>query len=382
MSKTVSSASEDIEAFRPHLQRFLRVEMAPLAKKWRSQKALDSDIWPTLGKFGMLLPSIPTRYGGLGKSFALDAAIIEDVEKIVPELTHGVMAQNAIVPHYILRYASQALIRDWLPRLARGELVAAIAISEPSAGSDMRALQMRATRRGNRFVLNGQKTFVTNGNAATLLVVAAKLELADGVDGVSLFVVETDKCAGVQRGNNLEKIGLHASGASELFFDNVAVSEDCLLGGLGGQGMQQMREQLPQERVAIAVSAVASMERAIEIAIKYSKERVVFGKPVFDFQANSFTLAEAKTKAFIARIFVDWCVERLTSGKLDEVAACMAKWWSTDTQVSIIDACLQIHGGYGYMDEYEISRMFIDARAQKIYGGTNEIMKHVIARSL
>ena len=321
-------------------------------------------------------------YGGLGKTFAFDAAIIEDVEKIVPELTHGVMVQNAIIAHYILRYASEARKQDWLPRLARGELIAAIAISEPAAGSDMRALKMRATRRGGQFVLNGQKTFVTNGNVANLLVVAAQAETNNGADGVSLFVVETNKCTGFQRGNNLDKLGLHASGASELFFDDVAVSADCLLGGLPGQGMRQMTEQLPQERVAIAVSAVASMERAIELTVKYSKDRVVFGKPVFDFQTNGFTLAEAKTKAFIARIFVGWCVERLALGKLDVVAACMAKWWSTETQVDIADACLQIHGGYGYMEEYDISRIFIDARAQKIYGGTNEIMKHVIARSL
>lgn len=381
MSNTSSSTSEDIEAFRPHLQRFLTSEMAPRAAKWRRQKSLDPDIWPILGQFGMLLPSIPSRYGGLDKTFAFDAAIIEDVEKLVPELTHGVMVQNAIIPHYILRYASEARKQDWLPRLARGELIAAIAISEPSAGSDMRALQMRARRQGAQFVLNGQKTFVTNGNTANLLVVAAKTEIADGPSGLSLFVVETEKCDGFQRGSNLEKIGLHASGASELFFDDVALSEDCLL-GLPGQGMRQMTEQLPQERVAIAVSAVASMERAIELTVKYSKDRVAFGKPVFDFQANSFALAEAKTKAFIARIFVDWCVERLALGKLDVVAACMAKWWSTETQVNIVDACLQIHGGYGYMDEYDISRMFIDARAQKIYGGTNEIMKHVIARSL
>lgn len=371
----------DIEAFRPHLQRFLSEKIAPQAAKWRQQKSLDRDVWRLLGEFGILLPSIPEEYGGQGKTFAFDAVIIEEVEKIVPELTHGIMGHNAINPHYILRYGSEAQKKRWLPRLAKGELTSAIAISEPAAGSDMRSIQMRARASGRNYILNGQKTFVTNGNIADLIIVAAKTDVG-GENSVSLFIFDATSAAGFKRGRNLEKMGLHASGASELFFDNVVVDGDCLLGSTLGLGIKQMTDQLPQERLAIAVSAVASMERAISITLRYAKDRTAFGRPIIEFQANGFTLAEVKTEAFIARVFINWCIDRLVLGELDVVSACMAKWWSTETQMRVVDACLQMHGGYGYMDEYEISRMFTGARAQKIYGGSNEIMKHVIAKSL
>ena len=382
MNQRSTVTNEEVEAFRPHLQRFLTKELAPQAEEWRRRRSVDREVWPLLGRFGMLLPSIPEKYGGLGKSFAFDAAIIEDVEKIVPELNAGIIGHNAIVAHYILRYAAEPLKKQWLPKMAAGELIGAIAMTEPGAGSDLRAMGMRAKDRDGKFVLNGQKTFITNGHIANLVVVAAKADRSDDPNSLSLFVVETERCEGFKRGRNLKKMGLHASGASELFFEDAVIEADCLLGERTGLGLQQMMAQLPQERLALSVAAVAAMEHAVEITVKYAKDRVVFGRPVLDFQANGFSLAEAKTKACIARVFIDWCVDRLVAGELDTVTASMAKWWSTDTQMNVIDACLQLHGGYGYMDEYDISRMFTDARAQTILGGTNEIMKHVIARSL
>ena len=382
MTRQSTELDEDIEAFRPHFRHFLKNEFTPHAHEWRRRKSVDPEVWPKLGRFGVLLPSIPEKYGGLGKSFAFDAAIIEDVEKIVPELTAGIVAQNTIVPHYLLRYASEAQKQRWLPRRAAGELISAIAITEPAAGSDLRAIGMRAERHGDRFVLNGQKTFITNGNIANLVLVAAKTNPSESSGDISMFVVETDNCAGFKRGRNLDKMGLHASGVSELFFADAAVDAECLLGGVAGQGLRQLMEQLPRERLVIAVVAVAAMEQAIDITVRYAKDRIVFGRPVLDFQANGFSLAEAKTQAVIARVFVDWCVERLVAGEFDAVTASMAKLWTTETQMSVIDTCLQLHGGNGYMDEYDISRMYTAARAQKIFGGTNEIMKHVIARSL
>lgn len=382
MNYRSSWVDEDIAAFRPHLRRFLTQELAPRAAAWRKQKAVDRDAWTALGRFGALLASVPPQYGGLGKSFAYEAAIIEDIEKLVPELTAGISAHNAIVSHYLLKYGSEAQRLRWLPRMASGELIGAIAMTEPQAGSDLQALSMRARRSGGNYVISGQKTFVTNGRMANLLVVAAKTDSSKGAKGISLFVVETDACAGFKRGPVLDKIGLHAAGTCEMFFEDVVLAAENLLGDQEGLGFQQMMEQLPQERLTLAIGAVAAMERAIEITTAYTKERKAFGKAILDFQAPSFTMAEVNTTAVIARIFVDWCIERLTAGALDTTTACMAKWWTTDKQVETIDACLQLHGGYGYMEEYPIARMYVDARAQKIYGGTNEIMKLLIARSL
>ncbi|WP_375783642.1 acyl-CoA dehydrogenase family protein [Bradyrhizobium sp. Pha-3] len=373
--------TEELDTFRDQFRKFLAKDLAPHAEKWREQKLVDRSAWRALGEMGALLPSVPEAYGGLGATFAYDAAVLDDLESTVPELTTGVSVHSAIVAHYIVNYGSEEQKKRWLPKMASGEMVGAIAMTEPGTGSDLQAVKTTAKKLGNSYVINGQKTFITNGQAADLVIVVARTG-APGAKGISLIVVETAGAEGYRRGRNLDKIGLHASDTSELFFDNVTVPPENLLGNEEGNGFVQLMQQLPQERLSLAVGAVASMERAVRITAEYTKARTAFGKPLIEFQNTAFTLAERKTEAMIARVFVDWCVERLVAGDLDTVTASMAKWWCSQKQVETADECLQLHGGYGYMQEYPISRMFIDSRIQKIYGGTNEIMKVLIARSL
>lgn len=374
--------TDEIAAFREAFRRFLGTEIAPHGERYRAQKMVDRAAWRKLGEMGALLPSVPEAYGGLGGSYAHEAAIIEDLESVAPELTAGVSVHSPIVAHYILRYGSEEQKRRWLPRMASGEMVGAIALTEPGGGSDLQAVRTSATRRGNTYVLNGSKTFITNGQLADLIIVAAKTDPGAGAKGISLVVLEAEGADGFRRGRNLDKIGLHASDTSELFFDDAVIPPENLLGSEEGRGFYQMMEQLPQERLTLAVSAVAAMERALDLTVAYTKDRRAFGKPIAEFQNTAFTLAERKTEAAIARVFVDNCIERLVAGRLDPVTASMAKWWCSQKQVETTDACLQLHGGYGFMQEYPIGRMFVDARVQKIYGGTNEIMKMLIARSL
>ncbi|WP_050627055.1 acyl-CoA dehydrogenase family protein [Bradyrhizobium viridifuturi] len=373
--------TEELDTFRDQFRKFLAKDLAPHAETWRARKLVDRSAWRALGEMGALLPSVPEAYGGLGATFAYDAAVLDDLESTVPELTTGVSVHSAIVAHYILNYGSEEQKQRWLPKMASGEMVGAIAMTEPGTGSDLQAVKTTAKKQGNSYVINGQKTFITNGQAADLVIVVARTG-APGAKGISLIVVETAGAEGYRRGRNLDKIGLHASDTSELFFDNVTVPPENLLGNEEGNGFVQLMQQLPQERLSLAIGAVASMERAVKITAEYTKERTAFGKPLIEFQNTAFTLAERKTEAMIARVFVDWCVERLVAGDLDTVTASMAKWWCSQKQVETADECLQLHGGYGYMQEYPISRMFIDSRIQKIYGGTNEIMKVLIARSL
>ncbi len=373
--------TEELDTFRDQFRKFLAKDLAPYAERWREQKMVDRSAWRALGEMGALLPSVPEAYGGLGTTFAYDAAVLEDIESTVPEVTTGVSVHSAIVAHYILNYGSEEQKKRWLPKMASGEMVGAIAMTEPGTGSDLQAVKTTAKKQGNAYVINGQKTFITNGQVADLVIVVARTGGA-GSKGISLLVVETAGAEGYRRGRNLDKIGLHASDTSELFFDNVTVPPENLLGNEEGNGFVQLMQQLPQERLSLAIGAVASMERAVKITADYVKQRTAFGKPLLEFQNTAFKLAERKTEAMIARVFVDWCVERLVAGDLDTVTASMAKWWCSQKQVETADECLQLYGGYGYMQEYPISRMFIDSRIQKIYGGTNEIMKVLIARSL
>ncbi|MEP6840543.1 MAG: acyl-CoA dehydrogenase family protein [Bradyrhizobium sp.] len=373
--------TEELDVFRDQFRKFLAKDLAPHAETWRDQKMVDRSAWRALGEMGALLPSVPEAYGGLGASFAYDAAVLEDIESVVPEVTTGVSVHSCIVAHYILNYGSEEQKLRWLPKMASGEFIGAIAMTEPGTGSDLQAVRTTAQKQGNGYVINGQKTFITNGQAADLVIVVARTG-GTGAKGLSLVVVETAGNEGFRRGRNLDKIGLHASDTSELFFDNAFAPADNLLGGEEGNGFVQLMQQLPQERLSLAVGAVASMERAVRLTTEYTKERKAFGKPLLEFQNTAFKLAERKTEAMIARVFVDWCVEQLVAGELDTVTASMAKWWCSQKQVETADECLQLHGGYGYMEEYPIARMFVDARIQKIYGGTNEIMKLLIARSL
>jgi acyl-CoA dehydrogenase len=373
--------TEELDAFRDQFRKFLAKDLAPHAEKWRHQKMVDRSAWRSLGEMGALLTRVPETYGGLGATFAYEAAVFEDIESVVPEALSGVGVSSGIVAQYILNYGSEEQKRRWLPGMARGELIGAIAMTEPGTGSDLQSVRTTARRQGNRYVINGQKTFITNGQTADLIIIVARTG-GPGAKGLSLIVLETQGSDGFRRGRNLDKIGLHASDTSELFFEDAVAPPENLLGGEEGQGFVQLMQQLPQERLIIAVGAVASMERAIRLTADYTKERKAFGQPIIDFQNTAFKLAERKTEAMIARVFVDWCIERLIAGDLDAVTASMAKWWCAEKQVETADECLQLHGGYGYMQEYPISRMFVDARIQKIYGGTNEIMKLLIARSL
>ena len=373
--------TEELDVFRDQFRRFLARDLAPHAERWRKQKMVDRSAWRALGEMGALLPSVPEAYGGLGATFAYDAAVIEDLESVVSEVTGGVSVHSCIVAHYILSYGSEEQKRRWLPKMATGEFIGAIAMTEPGTGSDLQGVRTTARKQGNNYVINGQKTFITNGQAADLIIAVVRTG-GPGAKGLSLIVVEAEGNEGFRRGRNLDKIGLHASDTSELFFDDAVVPPENLLGGEEGKGFAQLMQQLPQERLTLAVGAVAAMERAIKLTTDYTKERTAFGQPIIEFQNTGFKLAERKTEAMIARVFVDWCVERLIAGELDTVTASMAKWWCSQKQVETADECLQLHGGYGYMQEYPISRMFVDARIQKIYGGTNEIMKLLISRSL
>jgi acyl-CoA dehydrogenase len=381
MTRQSAWVNPELSAFRDQFRRFLASDLAPRAEGWRKAKMVDRAAWRALGEMGALLPSVPEAYGGIGGTFAHEAAVAEDIVALVPELGTGVSVHSAIVAHYILNYGSHEQKLRWLPKMARGEFIGAIAMTEPGAGSDLQALRTTARKAGNSYVLNGQKTFITNGYAADLVIVVARTGEAGG-KGLSLFVVETAECEGFRRGRNLDKIGLHASDTAELFFEDARVPPENLLGGQEGQGFVQLMQQLPQERLILAVGAVASMEHAVAITVDYAKQRQAFGKPIIEFQNSAFKLAEHKSEALIARVFVDWCIERHIAGDLDTVTASMAKYWCTDRQVETIDDCLQLHGGYGYMAEYPIARMFVDSRIQKIYGGSNEIMKMIIARSL
>jgi acyl-CoA dehydrogenase len=371
----------DLSAFRDQFRRFLIADMAPKAESWRRAKMVERDAWRALGRMGALLPSVPEIYGGGGGTFAFEAAVIEDIATLVPEMATGVSVHSAIVAHYILNYGSHEQKLRWLPKMASGEFIGAIAMTEPGAGSDLQAVRTSAKKVGNSYRLNGQKTFITNGHAADLVIVVARTGEA-GAKGLSLLVLETAGCDGFRRGRSLDKIGLHASDTAELFFEDAIVPPENLLGGEEGRGFAQLMQQLPQERLALALASVAAMESAIALTVDYTKQRKAFGKSLFEFQNTAFKLAERKTEATIARVFVDHCVMQLISGELDAVTASMAKYWCSDKQAETADECLQLHGGYGYMEEYPIARMFVDARIQKIYGGANEIMKVIIARSL
>ena len=374
--------TEELDTFRDQFRKFLAKDLAPHAEKWRSQKMVDRSAWRALGEMGALLPSVPEAYGGLGATFAYDAAVLEDIESTVPEVTTGVSVHSAIVAHYILNYGSEEQKKRWLPKMASGEMVGAIAMTEPGTGSDLQAVKTSARKSGNQYVINGSKTFITNGQTANLVIVVSKTDPAQGAKGTSLIVVETDEAEGFERGRNLHKIGLEAADTSELFFNDVKVPTANLIGTEEGRGFYQLMDQLPQERLIIAVHSIAMIERALAVTIDYVKERKTFGRPIIDNQAVKFKLAECKTEATVARIFVNHCIEQHLQRKLDAATASMAKYWITDLQGKIIDECLQLHGGYGYMDEYPIARMYKDARVARIFGGANEIMKILIARTL
>jgi acyl-CoA dehydrogenase len=372
---------DELELLRETAARFFAAEAVPHEARWEHQQHVDRDFWRKAGAAGLLCASIPQAYGGGGGDFRHEAVIYEEQTRaLVASFGNGV--HSGIVAHYILAYGTPEQKRRWLPQLATGELVGAIAMSEPGAGSDLQGIRTRAVARGDELVVHGGKTFITNGHLADLIVLVAKTDPALGAKGISLVVVETRDLAGFRRGRILDKIGMHGQDTAELFFDDARVPVANILGGVAAQGFVQLMQQLPQERLIIAVQAVAGLERAIELTIDYVKGRKAFGQHLIEMQNTRFRLAECATEARIARVFVDDCIARHLDGKLDTSTASMAKWWCTQKQCDIVDECLQLHGGYGYMREYPISRLWVDARVQKIYGGSNEFMKELIARSL
>lgn len=374
-----SSWSADLTDFRELARSFCQKELVPHQQRWSEQKQVDRELWSKAGEVGLLALSIPEEYGGGGGTFAHEAVLYEEQTR-AGDSAWGVAVHNGIVAHYLLNYASEEKKNEWLPRLASGEMVGAVAMTEPGAGSDLQGITTRAVRDGDSYVINGAKTFITNGALADLVVVVAKTDPDAGAHGVSLIVVEGDT-PGFRRGRVLDKIGLKGQDTAELFFDDVRVPAGNLLGE-EGQGFVQLMQQLPQERLIIAVTAVAGMETMIDETIAYTKERTAFGRSVFSFQNTRFTLADAATEAAVARAFLDQCLERHLRGELDVQGAAMVKLWTTERVGKIADACLQLFGGYGYMTEYPIARAWADVRISRIFGGTSEIMKEIISRGL
>ncbi|MBP1605471.1 MAG: acyl-CoA dehydrogenase [Acidobacteria bacterium] len=373
--------NDDLAIFRKSVRQFLRAEFLPHEDRWRAQHHIDREAWLKAGQAGFLLADVPEEYGGGGGTFAYTAVVLEELG-YAPVTSFGCSVQE-IVAHYVLAYGSETQRRAWLPRMAAGEMVGAIGMTEPGAGSDLQGIKTTARREGDHYVIDGSKTFITNGWHADLICLAVKTDPAQrGARAISLIMVETKDLAGYRVGRTLEKIGQHGQDTCELFFDGVRVPAANLLGSIEGQGFAQMMEQLPYERLLIAVSAVATMELAVDITTQYAKDRKLFGGTLMNLQHTRFALAECKTEAHIGRVFLDSCIERLMAGTLDTATASMAKWWLTDKQCAIADACLQLHGGYGYMVEYPIARIWADSRVQRIYAGANEIMKELVARSL
>ena len=371
------------EAFRDSFRRFIENEIAPFHADWEEQGFVDRAVWNKAGENGFLCLTMPEEYGGAGADKLYSVVQMEEVARAGCSGI-GYSLHSEIVAPYILHYGTEAQKLKYLPKLASGEMIGAIAMSEPAAGSDLQGIKATAIRQGDgSFVLNGSKTFITNGWHADLVIVVAKTNPAAGAKGTSLLLVERGM-PGFTVGKRLKKLGLKAQDTSELFFDDVRLPADMLLGESAqeNRGFICLMEQLPWERMQIAIGAVAAAQAAIDWTVDYVKQRKVFGQPVAAFQNTRFTLAELQTEVQVARVFVDKCLELLLSNTLDTATASMAKYWCSDLQCKVMDECVQLFGGYGYMWEYPITRAYADARVQRIYGGTNEIMKEVITRAM
>jgi acyl-CoA dehydrogenase len=377
---TPSWTNPELEGFRDAVRRFIASEIAPHGERWRQQQHVDRALWNKAGEMGLLAADIPEEYGGSGGDFAHMAIIFEELG-YAGDMAFGLHV-HAIVAHYLLNQGTEEQKRRYLPKLASGEMVAAIAMSEPGAGSDLKGIRTAAVKGGDGYRLNGSKTFISNGYLADLILVVAKTDPAGGAKGISLMLLETKDNPGFRVGRILEKVGQKGQDTCELFFDGAHVPLANVLGGEEGRGFVQLMTELPYERTIIGVAGVAAIERALTLTVEYTKERKAFGQALIEMQNTRFVLAEIKTEATVARIFIDRCIEDMLAGRMDAVRASMAKYWISDLQCKVVDQCVQLFGGYGYMLEYPIAQMYVDARVQRIYGGANEIMKEIIARSL
>lgn len=378
MLKSRPLYNADHEMFRDSVRKFFDKELHPNVERWEEQGKVDRDFWTKSGDAGLLCPTVPEEFGGPGLDFRFNAVVAEELG--YAGSSAGLTLQSDICVDYLVAYGSPEQQTKWLPKAVSGEAVFAIAMTEPGAGSDLQGIRTSAKRDGNHYVINGQKTYITNGQHADLIIVVAKTDPSAGAKGTSLILVEAD-AEGFSRGRNLDKIGQHTADTSELFFDNVRVPiTNCL--GQENQGFIYLMSQLPQERLSIAVSAQAGAQRAFDITLDYVRDRKAFGKSILDFQNTRFQLADLKTKLQVGWAHLDSCITKHLAGELDAFEGASAKLWHTELQWEVLDACLQLHGGAGYMNEYEIARLWRDARVQRIYGGTSEIMKELIGRSL
>lgn len=373
--------AEEHEMFRRTARRFFETECAPKQDDWADAGEVPRGIWNRAGELGLLCPTMPAEYGGGGGDTLFSIVLMEEQVRacvVAPMLS----LHNDVVAPYISRYGSDAQKSTLLPKMASGAMVGAIGMTEPGAGSDLQAITTRARRDGDEFVISGQKTFISHGHMADLVVLAVKTGSSADDRRISLILFETAGADGFRRGRHLEKLGQHAADTAELFFDDVRVPASALLGDEEGRGFGQLMDRLVEERLMTGVGAVAFIERALELTIAYVKDRKAFGQRVIDFQNSRFKLAEALTEATVLRVFLDRCVRDFMNGELDAETAAMLKLWSTEQQCAIVDDCVQLHGGYGYILDYPIAKMWLDARVSKIYGGSSEIMKEIIARAL
>lgn len=371
---------ENLDIYRNSVSRFVENEMQPHDERWREQGHIDKEVWRKAGAQGFLCSDIPAEYGGGGADFRYEAVFFE--EQWRRGLTGMGQGVHSISAHYIVNHGTEEQKLKYLPKMASGEMIAAIAMTEPGTGSDLQAITTKAVKDGEHYIVNGSKIFITNGYLCELLVLIVKTDSNAGSKGLSLLLLETADLPGYRVGKKLKKMGQKAQDTVELFFEDVRVHESQLLGGEVGKGFYQLMSDLPYERSTVGIQGVALMEGAIEETLKYVKERHVFGKPLMEMQNTRFKLAEVASLTRAARVFIDSCVEKVVSGELDNATASMSKWWIAELQQKIVDECLQLHGGYGYMDEYLICRMYADSRVARIYAGTSEIMLEVVARSL
>jgi acyl-CoA dehydrogenase len=371
---------DELELFRDAVKRFVESEIVPNDLRWREQHHVDRELWNKAGEVGLLCTDIPAEYGGVGGDARHEAVVAQEMGR------HGISSfghqVHSILAHYVLNYGTEEQKRRWLPRLATGELVGAIAMTEAGAGSDLQAVRTRAERVGDQYVLNGSKTFISNGLHAGLVGVVAKTDPSKGAKGMSIIMVETGGQPGYRVGRLLDKIGQNGWDTTEMFFDDCRVPADCLLGTEEGQGFIQLMRDLPYERALLSLGGVGAMEYALELTTEYTRSRRLFGQAMLEMQNTRFKLADVKAQVHAARVLIDDCIARLRDGTLDTVTASMAKLWITEAQCRVMDECLQLFGGYGYTIEYPIARLYVDARVQRIYGGASEVMREIVARSL